>query len=238
MTYYDGYVIPVPHAKKDAYKRMAELAAPIFMDHGATEVVECWGDDVSRGEVTDFYRAVNAVEGETVVFSWVAWPDKATRDAAHPKVMADPRFEEMGPNDVFDGKRLVLAGFSSLIDEGSPGRPGFIEAFLIPIAEGKQQELVAFESRSVPIMLDLGCTRLVEAWGDDLPHGEVTDFYRAVAAEEGETVVFAWMEYPDKAARDAANEKMMSDPRFADMGEPPFNGKRMIFSGFVPILQV
>jgi len=77
----------------------------------------------------------------------------------------------------------------------------------------------------------------VECWGDDVPEGKVTDFRGAVKAKDGEVVVFGWFEYPSKEIRDSATEKMMSDPRMKAMGDMPFDGKRMIFGGFVPILE-
>src|SRR5215204_2359603 len=96
MSYIDGFVIPVPAGKKDAYREMAGKAAPIFMEHGATRVVECWGDDVIDGKVTDFKRAVKAEAGETVVFSFIEWPDKTTRDEAWKKIMADESLQPDG----------------------------------------------------------------------------------------------------------------------------------------------
>ncbi|WP_136161253.1 DUF1428 domain-containing protein [Sphingomonas flavalba] len=119
MSYIDGFVIPVPEDKRDAYREMAAMAAPIFIEHGATRVVECWGDDVPDGKVTDFRRAVQAEAGENVVFSWIVWPSKAARDAGNAKVMADPRLKD-GPQEMpFDGKRLVFGGFSLLLDTGA-----------------------------------------------------------------------------------------------------------------------
>ena len=115
MSYVDGYVIPVPAANKAAYKAMAEMTLVMFKEFGAIRVVECWGDDVPDGKVTDFRRAVKAEGDETIVFSWVQWPDKATRDAGHRKMMEDPRMS--GMTDIpFDGKRMILGGFSVLLE--------------------------------------------------------------------------------------------------------------------------
>jgi uncharacterized protein YbaA (DUF1428 family) len=118
MSYIDGFVIPVPAGKKEAYREMAAKAAPIFQEYGATRVVECWGDDVPDGKVTDFKRAVKAEAGETVVFSWIVWPSKAVRDEGSKKVMADPRMQP-GPDMPFDGKRLIYGGFELLLDSGA-----------------------------------------------------------------------------------------------------------------------
>ncbi|HEX8167614.1 MAG TPA: DUF1428 domain-containing protein [Beijerinckiaceae bacterium] len=117
MTYIDGFVIPVPTAKKDAYRAMAEKAVSIFKEHGATRVMECWGDDVPDGKVTDFKRAVKAEADEVVVFSWILWPSKAVRDEGMRKVMADPR-NLMGFDMPFDGKRMIFGGFELLLDSG------------------------------------------------------------------------------------------------------------------------
>jgi len=111
--YVDGFIIPVPNAKKDAYLKMAQTAGSIWKEHGALSIVECWGDDVPPGKVTSFPLAVKLEADESVVFSWVTWPDKATRDAGNEKVMADPRMQV--PDDMpFDGKRLIFGGFELL----------------------------------------------------------------------------------------------------------------------------
>ncbi|MGF1543218.1 MAG: DUF1428 domain-containing protein [Parvularculaceae bacterium] len=116
MTYVDGFVAPVPTANKDAYLKHAELAASVFKEHGAVSVVESWGDDVPKGEVTDFHRAVAAKDDEAVVFSWVTWPDKAARDAGWKKVMDDPRMSpEQNPMPL-DGKRLIYGGFERILE--------------------------------------------------------------------------------------------------------------------------
>jgi uncharacterized protein YbaA (DUF1428 family) len=116
MSYVDGFVIPVPAGKKEAYRKEAAKAAPIFKEYGATRIVECWGDDVPDGKVTDFKRAVNAEPGENVVFAWIVWPSKAVRDEANKKVMSDPRLKM---DDMpFDGKRMIFGGFSIMLDSG------------------------------------------------------------------------------------------------------------------------
>ncbi|MEA3003939.1 MAG: hypothetical protein QOH81_2727 [Sphingomonadales bacterium] len=117
MSYVDGFVIPVTPGKKDAYREMAKMAAKVFIDHGALRLVECWGDDVPHGKVTDFYRAVDAQEGEGLVFSWIVWPSREARDEGSRKVMADPRMQP-GPDMPFDMKRMIFGGFELLLDTG------------------------------------------------------------------------------------------------------------------------
>jgi len=115
MSYVDGYVVPVPAGNKAAYRAMAEQMLVLFREFGATRVVECWGDDVPDGKVTDFRGAVKAEGDEVVVFSWIEWPDKATRDAGQKKVMEDPRLA--GMTDMpFDGKRMIYGGFAVMLD--------------------------------------------------------------------------------------------------------------------------
>jgi uncharacterized protein YbaA (DUF1428 family) len=117
MSYIDGFVVPVPSGKKDAYKKMATQAASIFKEHGATNVVECWGDDVPDGKVTDFKRAVKAKDGETVMYGWVEWPSKDVRDMAWGKMMADPRMQpDKTHPPLFDGQRMVYGGFTPIVD--------------------------------------------------------------------------------------------------------------------------
>lgn len=116
MTYVEGFVAAVPTANKDAYTRHAQEALPLFKEYGVTRMVENWGDDVPRGKLTDFYGAVQAKDDETIVFSWFEYPDKATRDAAGKKMMADPRMEQMGANMPFDGKRMIFGGFTPVVE--------------------------------------------------------------------------------------------------------------------------
>ncbi|WP_272916463.1 DUF1428 domain-containing protein [Qipengyuania vulgaris] len=111
-SYVDGFIMAVPDARKDAYHDMAAGAWPLFKEFGALRLVETWADDVPDGKVTDFRRAVKAEAGEQVVFSFIEWPDKETRDAGQKKMMQQDFDGEMP----FDGKRMVMGGFCPIVD--------------------------------------------------------------------------------------------------------------------------
>jgi len=115
MSYVDGCLIAVPLAQKDAYLEHARTTSVLFKEFGATRIVETWANDVPDGKVTDFKRAVQAQPDEAVVFSWIEWPDKATRDAGWKAMMEDDRMTTM-PTPPFDGKRMVYGGFATLLD--------------------------------------------------------------------------------------------------------------------------
>ncbi|UYH55376.1 DUF1428 domain-containing protein [Qipengyuania sp. SS22] len=118
--YIDGFVMAVPTANKDKFTAHAEAADSVFIDLGATRVIECWGDDVPDGETTDYRKAVKAKDDETVVFSWIEWPDKKTRDAAMAKMMSedfsDERMDQEKNPMPFDGKRLIFGGFAPVAE--------------------------------------------------------------------------------------------------------------------------
>ena len=117
MAYVDGYVIAVPTSKKQTYKEMADLSAEVFKDHGALQVVECWGDDVPEGKLTSFPMAVQCKDDETVVFSWIRWNSREERDAGMKASMEDERFKSMGPETMpFDGKRMIFGGFEVFVE--------------------------------------------------------------------------------------------------------------------------
>jgi uncharacterized protein YbaA (DUF1428 family) len=116
MGYVDGFVAAVPVGAREDYRRHAAEAAHLFFEFGATRLVECWGDDVPEGKLTDFRMAVKAREGEVVVFSWIEYPSKEVRDQAQAKMMSDPRMEAMGQNMPFDGKRMIFGGFLPIVD--------------------------------------------------------------------------------------------------------------------------
>ena len=114
--YIDGFLVPVPDDRREEYVRGARRAAEVFREHGATQVIEAWGDEVPAGELTSFTRAVALREGETVVLSWITYPDRATRDACMEKAMADPRMREVMEGAPFDAGRMVFGGFESIVE--------------------------------------------------------------------------------------------------------------------------
>lgn len=116
MAYIDGFVIPLPKSAAATYGDYAGRYDPIFKEYGALAVVEAIADDVPHGKLTDFYRAVAATEDETVIFSWVIWPDKATRDAGNAKIMEDPRMKTSMETAPFDGARMIFGGFRAVLN--------------------------------------------------------------------------------------------------------------------------
>ncbi len=116
MAYIDGFVAAVPNANREDYVRHAKDAAVVFKEHGATKLVECWGDDVPDGEVTSFPMAVKCGDDETVVFSWVLWPSREVRNEGMQKIMADPRMQPDVNPMPFDGQRMIFGGFEVILE--------------------------------------------------------------------------------------------------------------------------
>lgn len=115
MTYVDGFLCAVPTANKEAYRAHAAAAATVFKEYGALTVVECWGDDVPEGKINSMHTAVMRKPDETVVFSWITWPDKATRDAGLQQVFADPRLQPDRNPMPLDGTRMIFGGFEPIV---------------------------------------------------------------------------------------------------------------------------
>lgn len=116
MNYVDGYLVPVPAASRQAYLKLAQEMAALFKQHGALQVVECWGDDVPPGKLTSFPLAVQLKPEEVVVFSWVLWPSKQVRDEGMKEVMEHPSMQK-GPEGMpFDGQRMIFGGFEVIVD--------------------------------------------------------------------------------------------------------------------------
>ncbi len=115
MSYIDGFVLPLKEEKLDEYRAMAEMFARKAHELGALGSVEGIGDGLEHGHTTDFFKAVQAQDGENVVFSFVIWPDKATRDSGWEKIMADPEMQP-GGDMPFDGKRMFWGGFKPIVN--------------------------------------------------------------------------------------------------------------------------
>jgi len=235
MSYIEGIVAAVPARNKDAFKKHAAYANPFFKEYGVTRQVECWGDDVPVGKVTDFNGAVKAEPDEVVVFSWLEYPDKATRDSANQNMVNDPRMAEMGKSMPFDGKRMIWGGFEAVNDSGSADKPGYIDGCVIPVPEGSKAAYCEMADKHAAILKHYGAMRTVDAWGDDVPDGKLTDYKGAVKAHGDEKVIFSWVEWPSKEVRDRGWKAALEDPRMKDM-KMPFDGARMIFGGFAPLI--
>ena len=242
MSYIDGFVLAVPTANRQKFIAHATQFDSVFIEHGATRVVECWGADVPKGKTTDFQGAVQATGDETVAFAWIEWPDKARRD----NVMR--RMDELGKNDErfdpvknpmpFDGKRLIYGGIEPIVERGEHTRDSYVQGSIIPVPAGKREAYRKMAKDAWSMFRDLGALRVVQAWGDDMLDGKVTDFRRAVKAEQDEKIVFSFMEWPSREVCDAATKKMMSDESMKPPGggEMPFDMKQMIFGGFTRVV--
>jgi len=239
MPYYDAFVIPVPTANKDKFIHHARTIDAIFIENGATRVVECWGDDVAHGKVTDFYRAVGAKEDETVALAWIEWPDRATRDRGIAATMdpdnPDPRADPAQNPMPFDGRRMIFGGFDPLVSRGDHSSLPYVQGFMVPVPTAKREAYAEMAAGAWDMFIGHGALAVLEAWGDDVPHGAVTDFYRGVNAAEDESVVFSYMIWPSKAVCQQAATAMeqMEMPEDFHM---PFDGMRMVWGGFEPVV--
>jgi uncharacterized protein YbaA (DUF1428 family) len=117
MAYVDGFVLPVPRRKLQAYRRMAQRAGKVWREHGALEFRECVADDVKPGKRTSFPRSVKLKRGETVFFSYIVYKSRKDRDRVNARVMKDPRITGIDMKDMpFDAKRMIYGGFKVLVD--------------------------------------------------------------------------------------------------------------------------
>lgn len=120
MSYIDAFVLAIPTANKQLYADLSNRISQNFLDFGATRVMECWGDDIPEGEQTDYRRAVNAKDDESLILSWIEWPNKAIRDEGNQKMhelaMNDESFDESKYPVPFDGKRMLIGGFETMLE--------------------------------------------------------------------------------------------------------------------------
>ncbi len=236
MGYFQGFIIPVPEVNKGAYLKMAQESVPLFTDYGAQRIVECWGSDVPRGELTDMYGAVKAEKSENIVFSWIDWGTKEAFDKAHKDMGNDERMEE--PAEMpFDGMRMIYSGFETLGERGTSGPAGYVQGYVAPVPKEKRQAFADMCETMRDLAIDNGASRAADGWAGEIEGGKVTDFKRAVQAKVGEAIAFGYAEWPSKEAFETGAEKMREDKRMPAPGaEMPMDGKRLIYGGFEIIL--
>ncbi|MBT8142007.1 MAG: DUF1428 domain-containing protein [Gammaproteobacteria bacterium] len=115
----------------------------------------------------------------------------------------------------------------------------YVDGYVLAVPKKNKSDYIKLAQESAVVFKDHGALSVVENWADDVPDGELTSLPMAVKCEEGEVVVFSWITWPSREARDAGNKAAMEDPRLQgwDMSKMPFDGKRMIYGGFVTILE-
>lgn len=234
MTYFQGFIVPVPNGNKNAFADHAKGLSSALQACGVRRQLEAWGTDVPEGKLTDFRKAVDARADENVVFAWFEFPDREQRDTANQRMMSDPQMAEASTDVPFDAKRMIFGGFEAIVEEGSAGGT-YVDGIVVPVRKGTHDEYASLAAKNAKVFREYGATRVVETLGNDIPHGKVTDFYRAVKAEPDETVAFSFLEWPDKASRDQAWEKIMQDQRMQH-GGGLFDGKRMFWGGFEVVI--
>jgi uncharacterized protein YbaA (DUF1428 family) len=234
MSYFQGFLTPALTAERDGYRAMSMAMVPLLADYGAMHIVEGWAADVPDGTRTDMKRAVALTDDETVVFSWIRWPDRATCDAAAAQMMNDERMT-MPERMPFDPQRLIYGGFEPIAETGPGGDAAYVDGVVCAVKEADRAHFVDHATAMGALFVRHGATRVVDGWGVDVPEGKVTDFRRAVAAGADEAVVFGWVEWPDAATREAGWAAAMADPAMRD-NPPPWNGPTAIFGGFVPLV--
>ena len=234
MTYFEGFIVPVPEANRQKFANHANQLSSSLRQCGVRRQLEAWGSDLPEGKLTDFRKSVDAKADETAVFAWFEYPNRAARDAANEKMMSSSEMMDMSTEVPFDAKRMILGGFESVVEEGSGGGT-YVDGIVVPVPAASREQYARLAGQNAKVFVEFGALRVVETLGDDVPHGEVTDFYRAVHAEPGETVAFSFIEWPDKATRDEAWQKIMSDERMQH-GGGLFDGKRMFWGGFEVVI--
>lgn len=113
----------------------------------------------------------------------------------------------------------------------------YVDGFVAAVPTANKEAFRAHAAEAAPWFKKHGALNVVECWGDDVPEGEVTSFSMAVKRKDDETVVFSWITWPSKQVRDAAYAKMMNDPAMQP-NDMPFDGKRMFYGGFVPVVEL
>jgi uncharacterized protein YbaA (DUF1428 family) len=140
----------------------------------------------------------------------------------------------------FDGARMIHGGFTPIVEQGEATEGAYVQGFIVPVPDGKRETYRTMAEGAWDLFREYGALRVIEAWQDDVPEGKQTDFFRSVKAEPGEKIVFSFVEWPSREVCDAAAEKMQTDDRAKppEAHEMPFDGKRMVYGGFKPVVEL
>lgn len=237
MVYVQGMMAPVVTAKKDHYQEMARKAGEVFRRNGALAVIETWGEDIPDGKTNDMKMAVKLKDGETPVFTWIIWPSKEGRDEGMQKSFSDPLFSESFDPGM-DGARMFFGGFEPVFEAGAFSGAPYIDGFLVPCPVKNKEAYRKMAADAWPFFERHGAVSMFECWQDDLPDGKLTSMASAVQKEPDEAVLFSWVGWPSKEAREKGQAAMMADPEMVAPPEMPFSGARMVYGGFEVIVDV
>ena len=171
-----------------------------------------------------------------MVFAWIDWESEERCKAASAAMESDPEMQ-MPAEMPFDPKRMIYAGFEKLGESGSPGRAGYVQGYVAPVPKAEKAAFAGMCATMREVMIEHGALHAVDTWAEDIADGKVTDFKRAVAAEQAEAIAFGFVEWPSKEAFEQAKPKVRGDERMPPPGsEMPLDGKRLIFGGFDVIM--
>lgn len=235
MVYVQGMLAPIAETQKDAFTAAARKAAPVFKQAGALAVVDAWGFDLPAGKHNDFRTAVKAEDGETVIFSYIVWPDKSAGETGMETAMQDPFFQSGEFASGMDMKRMIFGGFEPAFSVGAfVGVGEILDGFLCPVRHDQKQIYIDYAEKAWPLFFsNHGAAATYECAGVDVPDGEITSMPMAVMKKPDEMVMFTWMTWPTKEVRDEAAKVMFTDEKaIEEIGEMPYDGSRMIYGTF------
>ena len=237
MTYIEGFIMPVPVTHQDGFIRFSAMADELWTQHGANRILECWPDDSVPSDSGGFSTSACCRNGEIAVFSWIEWQDKATRDRNMPlleaAMQADPRFDPALFPLPFDNDRVVSGCFRLLLERGEPSPSPYVQGFVFPIDDGRQDALYDVAERAWARLGQQGACRLVLSWQDDFPDNRPVDFPALTGAGSHERTVFAFVEWP---SREAYREHAQPCGATASSDDLPFNRARMLAGCFIPLI--